>query len=69
MTGQFFADLYTFFNGDGYVFELMAAVAVFSWKMRHRRFFVGRALGVAAVFVLFSLGTTPWALTASGWSA
>lgn len=56
MTGQFFADLYTFFNGDGYVFELMAAVAVFSWKMRHRRFFVGRALGVAAVFVLFSLG-------------
>ena len=56
MKGQFFADLYTFFNGDGYVFELMAAVAVFSWKMRHRRFFVGRALGVAAVFVLLSLG-------------
>lgn len=56
MTGQFFAELYDFFNGDGYVFELLAVVAAFSWKMRHRRFFVARALGVTAVLVLLSLG-------------
>lgn len=56
MTGQFFAELYAFFNGDGYVFELAAVVAVFSWRMRHRRFFVARALGVTAAMILLSLG-------------
>ena len=37
-----------------FLFELLAAEAIFSYKLRRRKYFVLRALGVAAVCIIFA---------------
>lgn len=68
MMEQWFDGLYAFFHGDGYVFELVLAVAAFGWRMPRHRFFVARVLGATAALLAVSMGCNASGFSSAGMS-